>query len=242
MRELEWILKNHDKDFKFHYLNNCIRCFPHIINICVSHIIASCTWVSKEYLKSLRSEDDDELLPSNIENNNDNADEDDNDDNDDNDDDDNVNDDNDVNDDDVDDVNDDDDDNDDNDDDDADDYANDYNYNYDNRVPFAQWDIPTLRLKNVKLDEQSASDQAWFVGMARDPVKRARRVVRILLSSDQRMQAFKKLIQDGNNNQWYQGIKIVVPEKTVLHDVKTQWDSTYKMIKHLLVLRPVSGG
>jgi hypothetical protein len=56
------------------------------------------------------------------------------------------------------------------------------------------------------------------------------------------MRAFKKLIQDGNNNQWYQGNKIVVPEKTVLRDVKTRWDSTYKMIERLLVLRPVSGG
>ena len=88
MRELEALLKYRESDFTFHHLKNRIRCFPHIINICVSHIVASCTRVSKGYLKSLRSEGDgdDDNNNNNDDNDNDN-DNDDNDNDDDNDDD-----------------------------------------------------------------------------------------------------------------------------------------------------------
>jgi hypothetical protein len=72
MHELEAILKHHDSDFKFDHRKNCVRCFPHIINICVSHIVASSTQVSKEYLKSLKSKGDDGLSYSDVENNNNN--------------------------------------------------------------------------------------------------------------------------------------------------------------------------
>jgi len=72
MHELEDLLKCRDSDFQFDHLNNRIRCFPHIINICVSHIITSSTRVSKEYLKSLRSEDDNDLSVENDSYNNDN--------------------------------------------------------------------------------------------------------------------------------------------------------------------------
>jgi hypothetical protein len=91
MRELESLLKYHDLNFKFDQLKNRVQCFPHIINICVSHIIVSFTQVSKEYLKSLRSEGDDDFFSSNIKNGDDNDDNDDND-NDNDDDDDNDND------------------------------------------------------------------------------------------------------------------------------------------------------
>jgi hypothetical protein len=47
MRELEALLKLHDDDIEFDHLNNRIRCYPHIINICSSHIIASSTRISK---------------------------------------------------------------------------------------------------------------------------------------------------------------------------------------------------
>jgi hypothetical protein len=43
MHELKALLKYHDTNFTFHHLNNCVQCFLHIINICVSHIIALCT-------------------------------------------------------------------------------------------------------------------------------------------------------------------------------------------------------
>jgi hypothetical protein len=146
MRELEALLKHRDSDFKFDHRKNRVQCFLHIINICVSHIIASLTRVSKEYLKSLKSEGDDGLSHSDVEN-------------------------------------------DDNDDDD---------HNSHNNIALPQKirrDIPKLELKNFELDELSAEDQAWFSGMNCDPIKRARAVIRILRSLDQRKRDFKEVIK-----------------------------------------------
>jgi hypothetical protein len=260
MCELEALLKYHDTDFKFNHLNNRIRCFPHIINICMSHIIASCTWVSKEYLKSLRSEGDDHLSSFNIGNNNDNDDnDDDDDDNDDNNDDDNNdnndddnndnNDDNDNDDNDNDDNDNDNNDNDDNDNDDNDDNNNDNDdddNNNSNNTASPQrirWDNPTFKLKNFNLNGLSTEERAWFSGMKCDPVKRACTVVCILHSSDQRKQDFKEVIKNRNKSEWFRGVDssvIVVPDLEPLHDVKTRWDFTYAMIEHLVALRPVS--
>jgi hypothetical protein len=67
MRELEALLKLHDDDIEFDHLNNRIRCYPHIINICSSHIIASSTRISKRFLETLKSEFAGDLVYSNIE-------------------------------------------------------------------------------------------------------------------------------------------------------------------------------
>src|SRR6266581_1634249 len=70
MRELEVLLKRHDKTIEFDHLNNRIRCYPHIINICSSHIIASSTRISKKFLETLKSECGGDFVYSNIEGNN----------------------------------------------------------------------------------------------------------------------------------------------------------------------------
>ena len=89
MRELEDLLWCRDPDYRFNHLKNRIRCFPHIINICVSHVIASCTRVSKKHIKSIMSADDDDFS-FNLKNHDDNDnDDDDNNNNNNNDDDDN---------------------------------------------------------------------------------------------------------------------------------------------------------
>src|SRR5713226_3567782 len=77
MRELEALLKRHDNNIEFDHLNNRIRCYPHIINICSSHIIASSTRISKQYLEALKSESDGDLVYSNIKDNDDDDDDDD---------------------------------------------------------------------------------------------------------------------------------------------------------------------
>src|SRR6266404_3865058 len=56
MCELEWSLTSHDPNIRFDRFNNCIHCFPHIINICTSHVIQSCTRSSEKIIKSLGSE------------------------------------------------------------------------------------------------------------------------------------------------------------------------------------------
>ena len=202
MRELEHLLKYHELDFKFNHLKSHVRCFPHIINICVSHIIASSTQVSKEYINSLRSEGDDDFLSSNIENNDDNDNDNDNDDdNDDNDNDDN-----------------DDDDNDDDDDDDDDDSH--YNKANPQRI---RRHIPKLKLKNFELDGLSTEELAWFSGMKCDPVKCTCTVIRILRLSDQRKRDFKEVIKYGNKSEWSRGVNsvVMVPDLELLHNVKT---------------------
>src|SRR5258707_2954506 len=77
MWELEALLKQHDNNIEFDHLNNRICCYLHIINICSSHIIASSTRISKQYLEALKSESDGDLVYSNIkDNDNDNDDDD----------------------------------------------------------------------------------------------------------------------------------------------------------------------
>jgi hypothetical protein len=191
MHELEALLKHHDSDFKFDHYKNRVQCFPHIINICISHIITSSTRVFKEYLKSLKSEGDDGLSYSDVENGDD----------------------------------------------------DDNSHNNIALPRKIRQDIPKLKLKNFELDELSAEDQAWFSGMNHDPIKRARTVVCILHSSDQRKRDFKEVIKNGNKSGWFRGVDsfvTMVPDLEPLCDVKTQWDSTYTMIERLVVLRPVS--
>src|SRR6266581_4889065 len=204
MRELEVLLKRHDKTIEFDHLNNRIRCYPHIINICSSHIIASSTRISKKFLETLKSECGGDFVYSNIEGDNDG----------DNDNNDNNNDNN----------------NDDNDD------------NNNGSRSFAR-DIPELTLDDERIDILDDEVRDWYTGLKRDPIKRARRIVRIVRSSDQRKQAFKDVINTGNHSGWFRSDKgevLQVPNLKLLCDVKTQWDSVYCMIEHLLLLRPVS--
>jgi hypothetical protein len=236
MRELETLLARCDTNFKFHRLNNRIRCFPHIINICVSHIVALCTRVSKENLKLLNqaadsgstrrskllSEGDDDLWLFDTDGDNNNNDEDDEE---------------------EDDNNNDDDDNDDDDGDDDNGDDDDYYGNNINNKAILRRNIPQIKLKGLELDGLSAKDRAWFLGMKRNPIARAREVVRILRSSDQRKQDFEEVIKNGNKSGWFRGVDssvVVVPNLEPKRDVKTRWDSTYNMIERLLVLRPVS--
>ncbi len=208
MRELEVLLKRHDKTIKFDHLNNRIRCYPHIINICSSHIIASSTRISKKFLETLKSECGGDLVYSNIE---------------------------------GDDDGDDDDGDSDGDGDDGDDNNN--NNNNGGRSFAQEPDIPELTLGDEQLDILDDEIRAWYIGLKRDPIKRARRIVRIVRSSDQRKQGFKDVINNGNDSGWFKSDDnevLELPNLELLRDVKTRWDSVYRMIERLLLLRPVS--
>ena len=207
MRALEALLKQHDKNIDFHHLNNRIRCYPHIINICSSHIIALSMRITKQFLETLNPESNDDSVYLNINDDNDN-------DNNDNDNDNDV---------------------DDDDDDDDDDE--------DGRLFARKTDIPELALDKSRLDTLDDEARALYMGLKRDPIKRARRVVCIVRSSDQRKQAFKNVIKTGNESGWFKSHDnnvIKLPDLELLRDVKTRWDSVYSMIERLLVLRPVS--
>ncbi|KAH9012216.1 hypothetical protein EDB83DRAFT_2321967 [Lactarius deliciosus] len=64
MKELENLLAT-KCDVAFNHLNNRIMCYPHIINVCTTHIVATSTQVSRKYLdsNSLDGDDDDDFDP-----------------------------------------------------------------------------------------------------------------------------------------------------------------------------------
>lgn len=89
--------------------------------------------------------------------------------------------------------------------------------------------------------------ERWFTGFKRDPLRRARRLVQFLRSSDQRRDGLRKFIEDGNKRGWFIGkdenderIVLHIPQVELLKDVKTRWDSVYMMLERLRQLRPVS--
>jgi len=220
MQELEVLLKRHDKTIEFDHLNNRIHCYPHIINICSSHIIASSTHISKKFLETLKSECGGDFVYSNIEGDNDSDNDNDNNDND----------------------NDNNNDNNDNNNNDNNNNNNDNNNNNNGGRSFA-WDIPELTLDDKQIDILDDEVRDWYTGLKRDPIKCACRIVHIVRSSDQRKQAFKDVINTGNHSGWFRSDKgevLQVSDLELLHDVKTRWDSVYCMIKCLLLLRPVS--
>ena len=104
-----------------------------------------------------------------------------------------------------------------------------------------------LDLPRCYSHRDSSGLQAWVEGIKRDPLRRARRVIRLLRSSDEHRRGFLKSIQNGNEHGWFDtkdkdGKRIAgdVPELQLLRDVKTRWDSVYMMLVRLRVLRPVS--
>lgn len=108
-------------------------------------------------------------------------------------------------------------------------------------------EITTLELADDYDDKGSSKLKAWFAGIKRDPLRRARRVIRLLRSSDQRREHFREFIQDGNRHRWFtvrgedgDRVPVHVPELQPLRDVKTRWDSVYLMLQRLRQLRLVS--
>ncbi|KAN0118228.1 Ribonuclease H-like domain containing protein, partial [Russula decolorans] len=105
---------------------------------------------------------------------------------------------------------------------------------------FAQ-KIPELTLDEEQFDILDDKVRAWYIGLKRDPIKCAHRIVRIVRSLDQRKQAFKKVINTRNHSGWFRSHDnevIKLPDLELLRNVKTRWDSVYCMIERLLVLRP----
>jgi hypothetical protein len=90
---------------------------------------------------------------------------------------------------------------------------------------------------------KSLASGVWSKAISRDPLKRARKLVRFLRASDQRKELLRQAIQDGNERSWFSyedGVPVNVPQLQLLKDVKTRWDSVYLMLNRLLALRPVS--
>ena len=109
------------------------------------------------------------------------------------------------------------------------------------------YDIKELELDGCYDDCDNSSFKEWLAGIKRDLLKRARRVIRLLRSLDQRREGFRRFIQDGNERNWFsektpsgKRQSVRVPELQLLKDVKTRWDSVYMMLQRLRLLQPVS--
>ena len=95
----------------------------------------------------------------------------------------------------------------------------------------------------------NSRSKEWAVGFKRKPLVRARKLIRVLRSSDQRRTKFTQFINDGNERGWFpardkEGKRIPgettkVRNVQLLRDVKTRWDSVYLMLERLRDLRPV---
>lgn len=94
-----------------------------------------------------------------------------------------------------------------------------------------------LELPGCYSRQSDAEFGTWMEGIKRDPLNRARRVIRLLRSSDEHRTSFRKLIQDASQHDMFTP---AVPDVQLLRDVKTRWDSVYKMLSRLRQLRPVS--
>ncbi len=224
MRELQSRLGSRETVPKigFNASNHRIRCYAHIINICSAHIIASVTSTTKRYLSDLGVP-----LDSNLATCDDSDDSSDDDDSDDGSDDDDP----------------------DSDDDDSDDGSDDDDS--DNKLDDGDVDLDRVAAKLGLAKDYDVKGnhklRRWLIGIQRDPLSRARRVVRLLRSSDLRREGFRDFIKDGNQRGWFIGkdkdnnrITIEVPQLELLRDVKTRWDSVYMMLRRLRQLRPVS--
>ena len=107
--------------------------------------------------------------------------------------------------------------------------------------------IEELDLDKIYDDDDDAILNRWYEGVKRNPLERARGVIRILRSSDKRREGLANLIRDGNARKWFfvkdeygKRKQTKVPKLQPLRDVKMRWDSVYMMLERLRVLRPVS--
>lgn len=82
----------------------------------------------------------------------------------------------------------------------------------------------------------------YIDAMQGDPVNLARTFVNAVRVSGQRREAFRQTIKNGNNAEVFtdpNGNPIQLPNRELLLDVRTRWDSTYKMINCIRGLRQV---
>jgi hypothetical protein len=107
-------------------------------------------------------------------------------------------------------------------------------------------DIDELELADCYIDRGDPELKRWFEGIRHDPLRRTRRVIRLLRSSGERREGFRNFICDGNKCNWFttkdkkgKHVQTKVPVVQPLRDVKTRWDLVYLMLWHLRELQPV---
>jgi len=89
------------------------------------------------------------------------------------------------------------------------------------------------------------AEQTYDEACARDPIALCRSTVQAVRASGLRRDHLHEIICNGNAKGWFKSAvdpneTIQIPEVQLLHDVRTRWDSVFRMIQRCRVLRPVS--
>jgi len=96
---------------------------------------------------------------------------------------------------------------------------------------------------NAALPPADPERQTYEEAVARDPIALCRGAVCAIRASGKRRDHFCEIIRDGNDKEWFKNEKgetIQIPNLELLRDVRTRWDSLYKMISRFRDLRQVS--
>jgi hypothetical protein len=91
-------------------------------------------------------------------------------------------------------------------------------------------------------DNTSFTNAEWSTKLQRNPLKRARAVVRTVRASGQRKDEFLAAIKKGNRNGTFsdqEGNVVLVKELQLIKDVRHRWNSLFNMLERLEELRYV---
>ena len=113
-----------------------------------------------------------------------------------------------------------------------DDYVNDQDYDL---------ALPSFYSGHGNNDADKLDD--WIKCIKGNPLKCARRVIRILHSSDEHRIGLQQAIQDGNKHRWFTEVNkdgkctlVTLPQVQLLCNVKTRWNLVYLMLERLRML------
>jgi hypothetical protein len=88
-----------------------------------------------------------------------------------------------------------------------------------------------------------AEKDRYLAAVIRRPSNLGQETIHSICASGLRRDQFADMVKAGNARGWVHdlaGHPIQVPQKELIHDVVTRWDSTYYMLNCLRILRPVS--
>ena len=98
---------------------------------------------------------------------------------------------------------------------------------------------------NAALPPVVPAEQTYEEAYDRDPIALCRCTIRAIHASGLRRDHFHEMICNGNTKGWFKlpenaNETIKVLEVQLIHDVRTRWDSVFRMIHHFRELWPVS--
>ncbi|KIM66647.1 hypothetical protein SCLCIDRAFT_110217 [Scleroderma citrinum Foug A] len=88
-------------------------------------------------------------------------------------------------------------------------------------------------------DDSAVDKKKYLEAVKRNPLGLRHDIVHAIHASGLQHDKFDKIVVTGNLQQWFRspaGEVVQLPEAQLLRDIKTQWDSIFYMLNHLLAL------